>query len=216
MIETVWPSAARALELLRGAKVNLQDSDFMSQSQASTRPKRSAAQPLDDSDQLNGRFFNGPADNVPSTRPNGLGTNYIYPTTTVFVPHTPLSSHQSNASAISPMSAPSPTNYRWHSEDFHTHHSFSNNAPLSTSVLPQLYSTGFGDDRGHVPSSRHQPHDDQNSQVQPTRYPQYWNDYSTFPQLAPTYGSIQEPPHASHSAISPQMYIHEQYNIYSK
>ncbi|EAU83952.2 hypothetical protein CC1G_09834 [Coprinopsis cinerea okayama7 len=220
MIETVWPSAARALELLRGAKVNLQGSEIVAQPQGSARPKRAAPQPLDDTAHLNGRYFNPPADDPPSTRPHSLGTNYIYPTTASFAPHTPSTNHQSHnpASVLSPLSAPSPTaNYRWHSEDFHSHHSFNNNAPLSTSVLPQLYSTGFGDDRAHVPSStRVQSHGDQNGQASSNRYPQYWNDYSTFPQLGQAYTGLSDQPNStSHQPLSPHMYMQEHYNLYN-
>ncbi|TFK29468.1 hypothetical protein FA15DRAFT_752599 [Coprinopsis marcescibilis] len=213
MIETVWPSAARALQLLRGAKVNLQGSEYISQA-SSARQKRTAAQPLDDSDHLSTtRYLNGQPNNLHSTRIGEVGTNYIYPNASLYAPHTP--SNPSHTSALSPVSATSPTNYRWHSEDFHSHHSFNNHTPLSTSVLPQLYSTGFGDDRAPGPSSRLPSSTDHNAQTTSSRYPQFWNDYSTFPQLGQAYGNIHDSSHASHQPLSPQIYMPEHYSIYN-
>lgn len=213
MIEIVWPSAGRALELLRGAKVNLHGSAYSSQ--IVSRPKRSAEHPLDDSDQLHGRFFNPPSsEESSSTRPNGLG-NYIYPTAHVYVPHAPNPAQSSHPPPIGPLSAPSSANYRWQSEDFHQHSNFNNNAPLSTSVLPQLYSTGFGDDRAHIPNGRQQSQTEHNVPAHAQRYPQYWNDYSTFPQLGQTYSGINESGNAPAMSSQDPMYLPEQYGIYS-
>ncbi|KAH6910608.1 fungal-specific transcription factor domain-containing protein [Coprinopsis sp. MPI-PUGE-AT-0042] len=213
MIEIVWPSAGRALELLRGAKVNLPGSTYSSQTVS--RPKRSAEQPLDDSDHLHGRFFNPPSsEDSSSTRPNGLG-NYIYPTAHVYVPHAPNPAQSSHPPAIGPLSGPSSANYRWQSEDFHQHSTFNNNAPLSTSVLPQLYSTGFGDDRTHLSNGRQQSQTEHNVPAQPQRYPQYWNDYSTFSQLGQTYGGINDSGNAPAMNSQDPMYLPEQYGIYN-
>lgn len=209
MIEIVWPSAGRALELLRGAKVNLPGSTYSPQTVA--RPKRSAEHPLDDSDQLHGRFFNPPSsEESSSTRPNGLG-NYIYPTAHVYVPHPPNPAQSSHP----PLNAPSSANYRWQSEDFHQQSNFNNNAPLSTSVLPQLYSTGFGDGRSHIPNGRPQSQSEHDPPAQPQRYPQYWNDYSTFSQLGQTYGGINEAGNPPAMSSQDPIYLPEQYGIYN-
>lgn len=211
-IERVWPSAGRALELLRGARVNLTGSTYPSQTQ---RSKRSAERALDDSDQVHGRFFNPPtAPSESSTRPNGLG-NYIYPTAHVYShTHTPTQSTH----PISPLGPSSPANYRWQSDNFHQHPSFNHNsnAPLSTSVLPQLYSTGFGDDRVQIPNGRQQPQTEQNVHTQAQRYPQYWNDHSTFSQLGQTYGSMHESGSGPTMNSQDPMYLLDQYGIYSK
>lgn len=47
---------------------------------------------------------------------------------------------------------------------------------LSTSVLPQQFSTGFVDERSHRGQDR-----------APQRFPQYWNDYSALGQMDAAY-----------------------------
>lgn len=91
-----------------------------------------------------------------------------------------------------------------------------NNYPntLSTSVLPQEYSTGLIDDRAQ-----------RGHQRQPQRFPQYWSDYSTLGQMEATYGVpmvgteiVTPPPHqASRSSPHSQQasYSQDQYTVFS-
>ena len=101
---------------------------------------------------------------------------------------------------------------------------------LSTSVLPQQYSTGFVDER-----SRGAPSDSGGSGVGTQRYPQYWNDYSTLGQLSAPYlpmlqdqlqsatpsqqpSSHQSSTHQAqvHGKLSQQqIYLQDQYQMFS-
>jgi len=99
---------------------------------------------------------------------------------------------------------------------------------LSTSVLPQTYSTGLISDGRREPpqsvtsSSHHAPsrvtgHPSEGEQgyepVGATRYPQYWNDYSSFGQIGMVYGTPQEGRHPAQAPHPPQvgMYLNEPY-----
>lgn len=223
MMATIWPSAHRAVQLLRGAKVNLQASEFVAPSSSTVRPKRSAENTLNDSQQIARRYIpsqvNGAqAPYPPATRPE-VASNYLYPTLDSYAPphgagHAP-SSHTSHV--ISPVSPASPAAYRWPSEDFHQPHSYQTNGPLSTSVLPQVYSTGFGEERAQPPHHRAHSQNEHTAHNIASRYPQYWNDYTTFPQLGQAYSGIpgthQTAPQP-HPQVNPQMYAPENYGVY--
>ena len=79
---------------------------------------------------------------------------------------------------------------------------------LSTSVLPPRYSTGLVDERV------------QRSQDRPSRYPQYWSDYSAMGQMDATYGMpVMGDMVASQAAAQqpdPPMYVQDQYPLYSE
>jgi len=122
---------------------------------------------------------------VPESQP-------LYSASEMLVPHLPSQ----------PPSVPYPYN-RWPAD---------NPSPfpgtLSTSVLPQVYSTGLFDDRAvavngqRVSSSALDP----NAQ---TRFPQYWNDYSTYSQL----GNYEFNDQQSQSHASPShAFFSESYN----
>lgn len=222
MMATVWPSAHRAVQLLRGAKVNLQASEFVAPSSSTVRPKRSAENSLNDSQQMARRYFpsqvNGAQPPYPSaTRPE-VASNYLYPTLDSYAPQHAASHPSSHAShAISPVSPTSPAAYRWPSEDFQQPHSYQTNAPLSTSVLPQVYSTGFGEERAQPPHHRAHSQNEHNTHNIASRYPQYWNDYTTFPQLGQAYSGIPATHQAApqpHPQVNPQMYAPEHYGVY--
>ncbi|KAI6041549.1 fungal-specific transcription factor domain-containing protein [Pisolithus marmoratus] len=99
---------------------------------------------------------------------------------------------------------------------------------LSTSVLSQTYSTGLVDDRRQPQSvtSHHgqgRLHGNPNGgeqgydQVSGARYPQYWNDYTSFGQVGIMY-THPEGRHSSQPSHPPQieMYLDGQYgNIYN-
>jgi hypothetical protein len=223
MMATIWPSAHRALQLLRGAKVNLQGSEILTQSNSAVRQKRSAENSLNDSEHINRRYL--PNQNhldaqttyAPASRPSEFSSNYLYPTIDTYTQasstHPP---HASPTLAAVPSTASS-ANYRWHAEDYHSQHSFNTNTPLSTSVLPQVYSTGFGDDRTHVSHHRVNSQPDHSSHTVTNRYPQYWNDYSTFPQLGQAYPNVHDNGQPPHPPINSQLYAApEQYSLYGK
>ena len=194
-IEITWPSAGRALELLRGSKVNSSSTSLPIHGTQTVRPKRSVEQAL-------GNRIPSPSQeqNHSYTAPeiSRLGSfpvpesQAIYTASEMLVPH--LSSQ--------PHSVPYPYN-RWPADS-------PNPFPgtLSTSVLPQVYSTGLFDDRAvavngqRVSSSALDP----NAQ---TRFPQYWNDYSTYSQL----GNYEFNDQQSQSHASPShAFFSESYN----
>lgn len=211
MMATIWPSAQRALQLLRGAKVNLKALDYQAQSPSLLRSKRSAENALNDS--ANRRYIPnqrpGPPPNyvAPSAPRPEVPSNYLYPTIESYVQPTP----NNPPPDASPVTATSPVNYRWHSEDFQAFHSSS--TPLSTSVLPQVYSTGFGEDRAHPTHQRTNSHAEYHAPTMHNRYPQYWNDYSTFPQLGQAYTGLPEThPTSTHLQMDSRLYPEDYMN----
>lgn len=100
---------------------------------------------------------------------------------------------------------------------------------LSTSVLSQTYSTGLVDDRrqpqsvtSHHGQGRLHGHSNEGEQgydqVSGARYPQYWNDYTSFGQM----GIMYSHPESRHSSQPPhpppqvEMYLNGQYgNVYN-
>lgn len=213
----VWPSAGRALELLRGSKVNLEEGDLTRLSNHPDRNKRSAEQSMDTEDAFErGHLSNGTADYLNLRPPNFGSTNYgngqeSYPQGIDLQPSVPSNSVVPYFSQFD----------RWPSEN---PNSMSFPGTLSTSVLPQLYSTGLVDERSPSVNNRVQAQSDEHGHSHTQRYPQFWADYSTFPQLGTAYSSVsglpdQVPAHSQPTApqIHPSaMYLHDQYNIYRK
>ncbi|KAJ7216402.1 fungal-specific transcription factor domain-containing protein [Mycena pura] len=202
-MEIIWPAAARALELLRGAQASLADvaadadvsnsSSLSNTASASGTRKRPATQTLDDSS-----FGQPPPadDNfLPFTpqvyAPNG--NNYGVESRGLYYPQTPVSPYE-----------------RWQGQDG----VLAFNGALSTAVMGPTYSTGLVDERQHRGGEPRY--------AQPPHQQQYWSDYGAapFPQLGvgPGYGSLHDPsaglgvPHPT----EPQMYqpLHDQYNLY--
>ncbi|GLB40011.1 putative fungal specific transcription factor [Lyophyllum shimeji] len=211
-MEILWPSAARALELLRGSKVNTQESDLTLLSTA-VRRKRSAEHPLDD----HGAFGKNVTSNT-SVNHDYLELRAPYTSQNNYAAYT-STGHEIHPQAVqSPPQVSYLSSYdRWPSENTNTQ-SFGFPGTLSTSVLPQLYSTGIVDDRSTSASHRvHPPHQDQTrANHTANRYPQYWNDFSTFPQLGAAYGGYHEPAHiAQQPQSSSQMYLAEPYSLYN-
>ncbi|TFY61678.1 hypothetical protein EVJ58_g4373 [Rhodofomes roseus] len=162
----LWPSAFRALELLQGSKVNAQGAQDLAalRARSSDRPKRSAEHPLD-------------ADEESGTRL--LTSEQLYRQQQNFQPvSTPSPVHQGFAMNNLQMPAAD--------AQYQSYDRWSSDAPmanyagsLSTSVLPQQYSTGLVDER--MSASRH-------PERQSQRYPQFWNDYTALAQLDTPYG----------------------------
>ncbi|KAJ7768678.1 fungal-specific transcription factor domain-containing protein [Mycena maculata] len=193
-MEIIWPAAARALELLRGAQATLADADVASSSSLATEPlrprKRSATQSLDDT------FAPPPgAESFLAMRP--------------FAPVYQENGHyglEARAPAYYP--PPAAPYERWPVEGAGAGLAFQ--SALSTAVMGPAYSTGLVDDRHRAP-----PHDGGPRFGQQ----QYWEgEYAPFPQLGAGYGALQDPAGlAVHPAEPSQIYpLHDQYNLYTQ
>lgn len=160
LMQSVWPSAWRANQLLRGSKVHTLDTRASASPAGSERNKRTAERLNDDVGQdvrISGSHMYRQSQNF--ARPSNGGH-----------PGFPL--------AIDDLpSTESPTFFqsfdRWAPDNSISTYPSS----LSTSVLPQQYSTGLMDERSHRPPDR--PNQ---------RYPQYWSDYGALGQMETTYG----------------------------
>ncbi|KDQ32691.1 hypothetical protein PLEOSDRAFT_1073145 [Pleurotus ostreatus PC15] len=189
-MEIVWPSAARALELLQGSKLSLEQDTLGQLSQTHGRRKRVAESCLDD---LSNRSRAETQDYL------GLRSSFGLPGSHAVLPGT-----DDNGTSIRTPYFPSYE--RWTSDTSHTTMPFT--GPLSTSVLPQMYSSGLADERTVTPQSRsHSSSDSTHGHGQ--RYPQYWNDYSAFT----AYSNLPQSTPSTQSSSS-SMYLHDQYGIY--
>lgn len=168
-MSVVWGSAWRALELLQGSKVNLhnaQDPEIL-RARVPDRPKRSAEQPLDQEEDDSTRLMTSEQMYRQQQAFAGVGTP------SPVHPNFSISSLQ-----IPPAESSTYHSYdRWSSDNTLPTYAGS----LSTSVLPQQYSTGLVDERISSGMTRH-------PERQGQRYPQYWNDYSALGQMDASYG----------------------------
>jgi hypothetical protein len=201
----MWPSAGRALDLLTGSKVSTTGLELSKLSNHPDRHKRAAEQDLDVQDAFDhGQFTTDIAGNLVSrSQPYHPvqygGAQEVYTHTGELQP------------GLAPIpEVPFPSYERWPTEGL-VHHPFANT--LSTSVLPQLYSTGLVDDHAAsgVRLAAHDRHGGEHA-----RYPQYWHDYSTFPQLGMAYGDTpslldQGQGQQQHLAQPPSMQFHSMY-----
>ncbi|PBK76122.1 hypothetical protein ARMSODRAFT_950512 [Armillaria solidipes] len=186
----LWPSAGRAHELLRGAEVN---SGHQIRPAEPPKPvdryKRPAEGSLDDRS-VGMQTYPG--------RPSNYTSN-LHPPQVYSVNGTAEVQYTQPSSYYSSYDRP------WASE--HSNHNVAYPGPLSTSALPQVYSTGLSDARPSL--SRNVSHG-----VEPhPRYPQYWNDYSTY---SPLNHGVEYP----QTGAEPQnpltnLFMPEQYNVYN-
>lgn len=207
-MDAVWPSALRAYELLRGcdplnkkASKGAQFGQLVTRQSGQERQKRAAEHAADSEDayqrsQLHVPSSSGLAPPQPYAQPwrstqltpmsQGAGPGQpgdFSPTTSL-----PTSQHSSY--------------YPWPS-DGTSYVPFP--GTLSTSVLPQMYSTGLIDERRPphtLTSSQHAQTRSNGHSVGGVvgggqggyestnggRYPQFWNDYTSFPQMGMAYG----------------------------
>lgn len=189
-MEAVWPSASRASELLRGCdpmnkNTSKQDNfgQLVTRQSGQERQKRAAEHAADVED-----VYERSQMHVPPSTGGSLAASQ------------PYSQPWRSTQFQSDFSAPSSSYYHWPSPtDGGSYDPFP--GTLSTSVLPQMYSTGLIDERRlpHTLSSQHsQPRLNGHSAAgggghgyettSGGRYPQYWNDYTTFPQMGMAYG----------------------------
>ncbi|KAF8625103.1 hypothetical protein AX15_005575 [Amanita polypyramis BW_CC] len=243
-MQTVWPSAGRALELMNSAKTSLKENTFDVSLPGSgqERVKRSAAHMIEEPYQGQLRSealvdYSGVRHQQHHQQAQYLahqsGNSIAYASDQdVYAPAalTIPSSHQhqhpaqsttstsvmENGMGSQPVMNPYLTCDRWVPPD-----AVPLPGPLSTSVLPQVYSTGLVDDvvtpGGDHMSSHTESHAENIPSSHGRRQSQYWNDYSTYSQLAPTYGDVDAGQNhsVSHSAPPQQMYMSGQYNMYS-
>jgi hypothetical protein len=190
-----WPSAGRAWELLYGSKANIRNSlNPLSTTHVVRSQKRTADHFLDDEVSLY---------QVDTTtqgeRPEAL--------------HSPPHSEQASTLGASDQQNLYPLCDRWPEEGSLNEFTGS----LSTSVLPQQYSTGFFDRgvvRGQNASSVTGVGIDpqQGSQVGRRGFPRYWSDYSALSELDAPFSSSVEHEGQQHQQSHPQTY--PQYSLY--
>ncbi|KLO15521.1 hypothetical protein SCHPADRAFT_259949 [Schizopora paradoxa] len=187
-VEVVWPSATRAWELLHGAKGNIRDQEMVFA--PISRPNKRSAEELSFSNQehaLGASQKNDGANLFTAPPPPATG----FPSGTL----------ENTGDEESPLVFF--TSYdRWSSDNSLPFHS-----GLSTSVLPQQYSTGFADARAaQADAQRHTPMVDHPGSG--GRYPQFWNDYTGIGQpssmLSSMYGMTMMPQTAAQQPSAPQ------------
>lgn len=188
-MDVVWPSAGRAWELLDGAKDGLRE--YEPEGAIVARPRKRSAE-----DQLDSAI---PADHSPHeyARPAPHVNAHGYPMQASNPYHSPNIDLVDSESPLAFF-----TSYdRWSSDN-----SMGLPSGLSTSVLPQQYSTGFVDERMHRPHVG-------GMMDYGSRYPQYWSDYASLGQpssiLGSTYGMALMPgqipqEHPQHPPQGPQ------------
>ncbi|TBU22427.1 fungal-specific transcription factor domain-containing protein [Dichomitus squalens] len=181
-MSVIWPSAWRALELLTGAKLQLdRPSELPSLRNVSEpRHKRTASDSVDSEDVTvtdRSRII---------TQDHAYRQQANYPAisnTSQGHASAPAPSHAQQSYSLSLEMPPSSGSYlqpsydRWPT-DSSSLASFPSS--ISTSVLPQTYSTGLVDERIGSSLGR-------SSERQSQRYPQYWNDYSALGQMETNY-----------------------------
>jgi hypothetical protein len=208
-MEVVWPSAGRALELLRGSKVNTKQLLPTRPSQLPERQKRPADSSFDNEDALEQRGH------LPSPRANYVParSNPYPPSNYPAVQDNYLDGLDLNQATSSTSNVPFYSSHeRWPSTSYAAAQF---PGPLSTSVLPQLYSTGLVDDQSSALRYRSQQRVNEQASS-PGRYPQYWNDLATFPQLGSTYGTVSAQPESGPMTQPVSLYLPDQYNLYSE
>ncbi|EJD05321.1 uncharacterized protein FOMMEDRAFT_131881 [Fomitiporia mediterranea MF3/22] len=211
-IEIVWPSAGRAWELLNGAKDDLPDYE-LPLANADRPRKRSADDPV-------GTVLLGDPSHLHGTRDASTLAPQLYaPAAANDQRYAHAPDVMGNARALALFNSYS----RWSSED-----PLGFPSGLSTSVLPQQYSTGFVDDRMST-GFHHSPAAVAEGSG---RYNQYWSEYSMgqpssmlgsmydLPALSSTNHSDQPSPHVGHDSHQSQefqstpLYMNDHYNVF--
>jgi len=194
-MQRVWPSAWRANELLHGSGV-LSQQTSPSRVPTAERQKRLAEET--DEDIRRGS---------PESRSGSAAGTYRQQSSVYQQPLNMSGQTQGYPVDTNMSSGDSPGFYqpynRWGADS-----SISNMSnTLSTSVLPQQYSTGLVDERV------------QRNQDRQNRYPQYWSDYSSLGQMDNTYGvpvmGEIVPQHSSVSQNGQSMYVPDQYSMFN-
>jgi hypothetical protein len=213
-MEIVWPSAGRALELLAGSKVHKQEPEFANLSNHPDRHKRLAEQALDSEDAYDRDHLSNHTTDYLTARSQTFDNAQYADGQHLFESG---GNFQPGAATVNGGMSFFPSYERWPSDN-DVSHPFP--GTISTSVLPQLYSTGLVDEHA-APGVRFHANTTERGHAPNSRYPQYWNDYSTFPQLGTAYGNM--PSLHDQSQVQQQqiqtpfnMYLPDQYHIYSE
>lgn len=198
-MSVAWPSAGRAWELLHGSKANLLSSvDSLSTTDVVRTQKRTADHFLDDE--------------------VALYQVELQPATQGERSEAPHSQSQQQQESTLSESQNFYSIYRWPGED-----SLNGFAPgLSTSVLPQQYSTGFFD-RGVVQDSNISAtaavgaSSQQELPIRRRGYPRFWSDFSALSQLGAPFSNSIEHVAPQHEQPHSQMYpVSGQYSLYGE
>lgn len=158
-MQNIWPSAWRAYQILQGSKVRPHELRASVSPSGSERRKRNAERALEhQATPIQEALYR---DSQGYARvPHSSQSQQAYPIA--------LDIPQAESSAFFPSFE------RW-GPDSNAMNSFSSGS-LSTSVLPQQFSTGYVDERSQ-----------RNSDRTTQRFPQYWNDYSAIGQIDSAY-----------------------------
>lgn len=224
-MEAVWPSAARAHELLRGSDpLNTNTSRvpqfgvLVTSQSGQERQKRAAEHAADSEDIYERSQFHVPSPSGGAQTPS-QSYSQTWRSTQFPTPQETAPEH-AGFPGSAPMATTQSTPYfSWSaSPDGGSYDPFP--GTLSTSVLPQMYSTGLIDER-RLPQTLTPSHQHGQSRLNPTsggghggyestsgsRYPQFWNDYTSFPQMGITYGQSSSANTQGHGGL----YLNEQY-----
>lgn len=215
-MEAVWPSAARANELLRGcdplnknASKRAHFGQLVTRQSGQERQKRAAEHAADSED-----VYERSQMHVPSSSGGCLGPSQPYAQAWRSTQFTPMSQEtgpgQPGEFSSTSLSTAQPSSYYPWPSDGGAYVPFP--GTLSTSVLPQMYSTGLIDERrlSHALSQHGQPrlngHSTSGGQggydsASGGRYPQFWNDYTSFPQVGMAYGQSSGTPAQGHDGM---------------
>lgn len=198
-MRVVWPGAGRALELIRESRVNAETVPLPLAGNAVNRHKRSVDDLAAQDRSVDQRGSYAPQG---YRQPSYLDGPQKY--TEPFV-RRQQSSSQLPSDPPPYYAAPD----RW--PDSYAAGAAPQPAPLSTAVLPQLY-TGVAEERHPESGVRYRQQGIDSSSVQ-SRMPQFWNDLTSFSQLNAYATSPQE---QSSIAEPSSMYISDPYNLYSE
>ena len=228
-MQIVWPSAGRALDLFRGAKVDLSKdtSDLVSPSSTDVvRHKRSAEQALDDTFNSHRSSANNQFDDDmhpvsrSNTQPQSQQQQPTFSSGIRGFKFTGNTDYLATSASLAPLlTDPNmvPSSYAWQGGGINTNNI---NTQFSTAVLPQLCSTGLVDESGLL-ASRIQSSNFNNQLTNTSssrRYhsPPSYYDYSNFPPLGSVYNmGVSSSSQPQSAQASSQMYIPESYSIYS-
>lgn len=213
-MEAVWPAATRAHELLRGCDAMSKNASkhprfgqLVTRQSSQERQKRAAEHPADSEDAYERSQMHIHSSSGTSLAPL---QPYAQPwRSTQFNPMSQVTGpgQPGDFAPTPPLPAGEPSPYYPWPSDGGSYVPGAFPGTLSTSVLPQTYSTGLIDERRlphTLTSSQHiQSRSSGHSAggvsggarggYEPTgggRYPQFWNDYTSFPQMGMAYGQM--------------------------
>ncbi|KAF9078330.1 fungal-specific transcription factor domain-containing protein [Rhodocollybia butyracea] len=180
-MQVVWPSSTRALELLQGSKIDITAASPLYSPQ---RRKRSWEHTIGPNVQVQDDYTQAPL-RLETYGLNQYQNHSTYPSPTMDVG--PVGGFQ-----------------KW--PEYHFDSTQITTYPLSTSVLPQTFGTELIEDRQSSMGYRSMSSAPNNINNSRNPNPQYWNDFSVFPQLQ-NYNNV--PPHGinAHS-----MFLSKPYN----